>query len=105
MYAAIHFGYRSVASAFLSWSAWVPILYAGIMSCGVGYTLQIIGQNGLNPTVASLIMSLEAVFSGGIWLADSWAEAEYKGDTGMLSDFFGDHFSAAAGTAKSKICR
>lgn len=42
---------------------------------------------------------------GGIWLADSWAEAEYKGDTGMLSDFFGDHFSAAAGTAKSKICR
>ncbi len=51
------------AQAFLSWSAWVPILYAGIMSCGVGYTLQIIGQNGLNPTVASLIMSLEAVFS------------------------------------------
>ena len=35
----------------------------GILSCGVGYTLQIIGQNGLNPTVASLIMSLEAVFS------------------------------------------
>ena len=56
-------GIEAWASAFLSWSAWVPILYAGIMSCGVGYTLQIIGQNGLNPTVASLIMSLEAVFS------------------------------------------
>lgn len=33
------------------------------MSCGVAYTLQIIGQNGLNPTLASMIMSLESVFS------------------------------------------
>lgn len=46
-----------------SWNAWIPILYAGVMSCGVGYTLQIIGQNGLNPTIASLLMSLESVFS------------------------------------------
>lgn len=38
-----------------------PILYAGIMSCGVAYTLQIAGQKGLNPTVASLILSLESV--------------------------------------------
>ena len=43
--------------------AWISILYAGILSCGVGYTLQIIGQNGLNPTVASMLMSLESVFS------------------------------------------
>lgn len=56
-------GIKAWAQAFLSCSAWIPILYAGILSCGVGYTLQIIGQNGLNPTVASLIMSLEAVFS------------------------------------------
>lgn len=39
----------------------VSILYAGIMSCGVAYTLQIIGQKGLNPTVASMILSLESV--------------------------------------------
>lgn len=39
----------------------VPILYAGIMSCGVAYTLQIIGQKGMNPTIASLILSLESV--------------------------------------------
>lgn len=39
----------------------VPILYAGVMSCGVAYTLQIIGQKGVNPTVASLILSLESV--------------------------------------------
>ena len=46
-----------------SLDAWIPILYAGILSCGVGYTLQIIGQNGLNPTLASMLMSLESVFS------------------------------------------
>ena len=40
-----------------------PILYTGIMSTGVGYTLQIVGQKGLNPTVAALILSLESVFS------------------------------------------
>ena len=43
--------------------AWMPILYAGILSSGVGYTLQIIGQKGMNPTVASLILSLESVVS------------------------------------------
>ena len=37
------------------------LLYAGIMSCGVAYTLQIIGQRGVNPTVAALLMSLESV--------------------------------------------
>lgn len=42
---------------------WLPILYAGVMSCGVAYTLQIIGQKNMDPTVASLILSLESVFS------------------------------------------
>ena len=37
------------------------LLYAGVMSCGVAYTLQIVGQRGVNPTVASLLMSLESV--------------------------------------------
>ena len=44
-------------------SAWAPILYAGVLSCGVGYTLQAVGQKSLDPTVASLILSLESVFS------------------------------------------
>ena len=39
----------------------VSVLYAGIMSSGVAYTLQIVGQKGLNPTVAALILSLESV--------------------------------------------
>lgn len=44
-------------------AGWLPILYAGVMSCGVAYTLQIIGQKNMDPTVASLILSLESVFS------------------------------------------
>jgi drug/metabolite transporter (DMT)-like permease len=44
-------------------SGWIPILYAGILSCGVAYTLQIVGQKNMDPTVASLILSLESVFS------------------------------------------
>lgn len=43
--------------------AWLPILYAGALSSGVAYTLQIVGQKNFNPTIASLILSLESVFS------------------------------------------
>ena len=43
--------------------SWGPILYAGIMSSGVAYTLQIIGQRDTPPAIASLIMSLESVFA------------------------------------------
>jgi len=44
-------------------AAKIPILYAGVMSCGVAYTLQILGQKNYNPTVAVLILSLESCFS------------------------------------------
>ena len=44
-------------------AAWMPILYAGVLSCGVAYTLQIVGQKDMNPTVASLILCLESVVS------------------------------------------
>lgn len=44
-------------------SFWKPILYAGLLSCGVGYTLQIVGQKYVQPVVASLLMSLESVFA------------------------------------------
>lgn len=44
-------------------AAWLPVLYAGALSSGVGYTFQIIGQKGMNPTAASLILSLESVIS------------------------------------------
>lgn len=44
-------------------AAKLPILYAGVMSCGVAYTLQILGQKNYNPTIAVLILSLESCFS------------------------------------------
>lgn len=43
--------------------SWLPLLYAGVLSSGVGYTLQIIGQKNMNPTIASLILSLESCIS------------------------------------------
>ncbi|MBO4976709.1 MAG: DMT family transporter [Lachnospiraceae bacterium] len=46
------------------------LLYAGVMSCGVAYTLQIVGQKGVNPTVAALILSLESVVAAvSGWIA------------------------------------
>lgn len=44
-------------------AAAIPILYCGVMSGGVGYTLQMVAQRITDPTVASLLMSLEAVFA------------------------------------------
>lgn len=44
-------------------SAWMPLIYAGVFSCGVAYTLQIVAQKNTDPAVASLILSLESVFS------------------------------------------
>lgn len=62
--------------------AWVPVLYAGVLSCGVAYTLQIVGQKGMNPTVASLILSLESVVSviaGWLILGQSLSARELAG--------------------------
>ncbi len=61
------------------WEAAVPILYAGILSSGVAFTLQVVAQKDTNPTAASLIMSLESVFSvlaGWVLLGQklSWRE-------------------------------
>lgn len=43
--------------------AWLSIGYSGVMSCGVAYTLQIVGQKYTDPTSASILMSLESVFA------------------------------------------
>lgn len=63
-------------------AAKVPVLYAGIMSCGVAYTLQIIGQKNMNPTVASLILSLEScisVIAGWLILGQNLSSREIFG--------------------------
>lgn len=63
-------------------AAWLPICYAGILSCGVAYTFQIIGQCGTDPTIASLILSLESVVSvlaGWILLGETLSPREILG--------------------------
>ena len=58
------------------------IAYAGVMSSGVAYTLQIIGQQNLNPAIASITMSLESVFAalaGWIVLGQSMSFRELAG--------------------------
>ena len=54
-------------------SAWLPILYAGALSCGMGYTLQVIGQRYVKPSRAVFVLSLESVWAaigGAIILAE-----------------------------------
>lgn len=63
-------------------AAWAPILYAGILSNGVAYTLQILGQKGVHPTLASLILSLEsciAVLGGWLFLREVLTSRELLG--------------------------
>lgn len=58
------------------------ILYSGVMSCGVAYTLQIVGQKYTDPTSASMLMSLESVFaalSGWIFLSESMSLSQILG--------------------------
>lgn len=62
--------------------AWAPVLYAGVLSCGLAYTLQVIAQRHVDPTVASLIMSLESVFSvlaGWVLLHETLSSRELAG--------------------------
>jgi drug/metabolite transporter (DMT)-like permease len=53
-------------------AGWQPILFAGVVSVGIAYTLQVIAQKNAKPSHAAIIMSLEAVFAaiGGVWLLD-----------------------------------
>ena len=62
--------------------ALIPILYAGVLSGAVGYTLQVLGQRDTDPTVASLIMCLEAVFAvltGAVLLGEKMTVRETVG--------------------------
>ncbi len=64
------------------WHCILPILYVAIFSSGIAYTLQILAQAGSNPTVVTLLLSLESVFSvlsGAIILGDRLTAREYAG--------------------------
>ena len=70
----------------ITWQAisgnWIPIAYAGILSMGAAYGMQIVGQRDVEPATASLIMSMEAVFAvlcGVIFLQESMTKWEILG--------------------------
>ena len=68
-------------------SAAVPILYCGIVSAGMGYTFQMVGQKYTDPAVASLLMSLESVFAvlgGALLLHERMSTRELLGCLVML---------------------
>ena len=63
-------------------SAAPSLLYLGICSSGIAYTLQIVGQKNVNPAVASIILSLESVFGvigGAVFMQEIMSEREYLG--------------------------
>ena len=91
--AAIQFTTAAVVSAGIAFcietphwagilSAAVPILYCGVVSGGIGYTLQIVAQKFTDPTIASLLMSLESVFAviaGALLLGEQMSSRELLG--------------------------
>lgn len=75
-------GIQNALNIYSQASSWFPLLYAAILSSGVAFTLQIIAQNKINPTIASLLMSLESVFaviSGWVVLGERLSQKEALG--------------------------
>ena len=62
--------------------SWLPLLYSGVAACGIGYTLQMVGQKTTPPAAATLIMSLESVFAvlfGWLLLHEHLSAREFGG--------------------------
>ena len=60
---AIIFEPDSLFSASALATSWLPILYGGVMSGGIAFALQVVGQKNANPTVAAILLSTESMFS------------------------------------------
>jgi hypothetical protein len=84
------------------WGAAVPILYAGLFSCGVAYTCQILGQAYVEPTQAAILMSTEAIFAavaGWIVLGETMSGVQLLGCALLLG---GALMAPVRGTGKSQ---
>jgi drug/metabolite transporter (DMT)-like permease len=92
-FTAIQFAVSSVlstASAFIFetvtaegiWNGVFPLLFGGVFACAAAYVFQILGQRGVEPTVAAIIFSLEALFaaiSEAVWLGELMTARKYLG--------------------------
>jgi len=68
---------------------WLPILYTGVLSIGLGYTFQILGQRDANPNFASIVLASEGVYAalaGAVILGETMT---VKGYTGCVLMFLG----------------
>ena len=93
--------YESFAWSYI-WGAAVPILYAGLFSCGVAYTCQILGQAYVEPTQAAILMSTEAIFAavaGWIVLGETMSGVQLLGCALLLG---GALMAQVRGTGKSQ---
>ncbi len=69
-------------------AAWMPVLYAGLLSSGVAYTLQVVAMRSIKPEIASIILSLESVFaavSGWLLLKEMMSPKEILGSALMFA--------------------
>ncbi len=85
---------------------WLPLLYAGIMSCAVAYTLQIVGQRQTEPAIASLILSLEAAFAllfGIVLLQERISSREALGCLIMFASIMGTVPACHSGSEESRL--
>jgi drug/metabolite transporter (DMT)-like permease len=68
-------------------SAWLPLLYAGVLSSGIAFTLQVVAQRYTEPTIAAITMSFESVFallSGAVILSEIPTAREWVGSALMF---------------------
>ena len=83
----------------------VPILYTGLMSTGVAYTCQILGQKGMNPNLSAIILSTECVFSaigGAIVLGETMSAKGYIGCALMFMGIIVSQFDIKTVLGKTK---
>ena len=76
---ALGFDLPSISDVF---DGWFQVFYAGVMSCGVAYTLQVVAQADVNPTLSSMILCLESVFAvlaGAVILGEGMGMREIVG--------------------------
>lgn len=89
--------------------AWKALFFAGFLSCGIAHTLQIVGQKGLNPSIASLLMSMEAsisVFAGWLVLGEVLTIREFLGCGLMLAAIIlADFLPIVSGRARNRHSR
>lgn len=81
--------------------AWIPIVYAGALSCGAGYTMQIVAQADTDPAVASMILCLESVFAviaGMLILGESLSLREAAGCIIMFAAILAAQLPAKPGS-------